>query len=425
MTSLNKDDFPVQIIAKTGLVVLLLLLLASPHIMLYDLIGMKLWVQIILGLAAVFLFVDAFMRSSIAAIVQPLAVLCLSYIVVEIVWRQDIKSMIGYGLAFFLVTIVSSFRAAKLNCFVKMLAITFGLFAVAGVAQAVIIYFIAPGLAGSIPWQSEAPGAMQWLGGADSLVRVAGIIVPRFTSYIQQASALPAYFLLPAAIVLVSSVKEKKLAYILIAFTLLSLSGSVMFCLGISVIVFFFYRYLHSALMVALPFMMFLAYVVILLAISSSGDPGQEWIKLVPGEFNYLEARADSGFSRMILASNAINHVFESPIFGMDSSSEEIFGSLIVTSGMRAGVIGMILAGVFFVQLFKMLSVAMKLSRLDIHARYGLALLYSIALQVMIYNDYGFSKFWGFVMFAIALATLRNLCAQQELRYRQHVWRSM
>lgn len=406
--------------SKIGAISLILFMLSSPYILLYDYFGMRLFAQILFGGIVVIFFGTKVIQEVYSGKINPLAALCLTYLCVEFIWRQDIKNLAGYAGALFLVITVSSLNTFKLKYFSKVMAYVFLLFAIAGFVQLAMVV-MDPTLSLYIV-KSRSVGyygnfhftyPIEWLGNADSTTQLFDISFPRFTSYIEQASALPSHLLLPSAIVLISGIKQRKLAYIPIFFSIASIGGSVIFCLGISAILFlFFYFRMPRPLMLMLPFIALIGLSVISYseASISTNDPPLFEMDGKADQFEtYAINRAESGKQRLIILAESINLAFSSPIFGIDKSMNEKFGSLIFTSGQRGGMLAMLVAIFAFVMLFKRVINAAYSIRGDAHTVYGLALLFSAIMQAMVYNDYGFSKFWGLTMFAVSYAMLQKL----------------
>ncbi len=401
-----------------SVIFMILFMLSASHILLYDYFGIRLLAQLLFGGAVIVLLGPSVLRQSYAGNYSPLAILCLVYIFIDVIWRQDVKNIAGYAGAFFLIMAVSGFSIFKIEYFSKVIAYILLLFSLAGFAQ-VAIFFIDPSLSGHIIKGLDSgyygkiniTDPIGWLGNADSITNLFGVGYPRFSSYIEQASALPAYFLLPSAIVLISSIRQRKLAYIPIIFSIASMGGSVIFCLVSSVVMYFICRHLPRLLLVALPFIVFMIFSLIAIFVFSDAafeDQQFETIEKNNQIEDYAAARANSGFARLTILRDAIAVVVSSPVFGMETGDEK-FASLILTSGQRAGFLGIIVAFFAFAMLFKRTASAMHFVRGDAHTSYGLALLYSAAAQAIIYNDYGFSKFWGLTMFAVAYVMLQRL----------------
>ena len=402
-----------------SVILLILFMLSASHILLYDYLGVRLLAQILFGGAIIVLLGPAALRQSYYLNKYgPLAILCLVYLFFEIVWRHEIKNIAGYAAAFFLIMAISSFNAFKLECFSKTILFILLSFTLLASVQ-VVWLFIDPTLAKYIIKSIDSGyyGLMsirhpiEWLGNADSTATLFGIGYPRFSSYIDQASAMPAYFLLPSSIILISHIKHRNLAYIPIIFSVMSMGGGVIFCLITSGVMYLLCRRLPRLFLTALPFVVLISFLLIIVSIFSDavhGDQLFESSKTNHPFVNYAVGRAGSGLARVTIIIEAIESIISSPVFGIENSTEK-FGSLILTSGQRAGFLGMIVAILAFAMLFRNIASAMHSVRGDAHTIYGLALLYAVAAQAMIYNDYGFSKFWGLTMFSVAYVMLQKL----------------
>ena len=409
-----------------AIVCMVLFMLSASHVLLYDYIGIRAIVQIVFGGAVIVLLGPTVLRQVYAGRYSLFALLSLSYIVVDFIWRRNIKDIVGYAVAFFLIMAASGFSTFRLNYFARIVAVVLAAFSLAGFLQ-VLLVMMNPSLVPLIMKGFDAgyygkfhfTSPVEWLGGADSATVLFGIPFPRFVSYLEQASTVPAYFLLPAAIVLISGYRNKRLAYLPIVFSILSLGGSVTFCLGSSVIMFFIGRRLPRAILTIMPVVMLVAYAIgaTLVLRAAHIDDTLFQIDQSPaaatgeggGAEQYSLNRANSGFVRAVLFVKAIHAVRDSPVFGMSDSKDEIFSSLALTSGMRAGLLGVTLALLAFTMLFRRLGRAIKLATHDRHVQYGLCLLYAAAAQSVVYNDYGFSKFWGLTMFGVAVAMLQRM----------------
>jgi len=115
-----------------------------------------------------------------------------------------------------------------------------------------------------------------------------------------------------------------------------------------------------------------------------------------------LTNRLGSGLSRLMLISFATIEFLQTFPFPATSKVLSLtIGSNIITSGLRGGFLGLLLSVILFYKLLSVISQRLKenKSRRPLSI-FGFSLMYSLVFQAMVYNDYGFSTYYGLVMYA-------------------------
>jgi len=76
----------------------------------------------------------------------------------------------------------------------------------------------------------------------------------------------------------------------------------------------------------------------------------------------------------------------------------------VMTNALRAGVIGLIATIVMYYVLFTSITNHLiKYKSSNKVKRFGLSLLYVLIFQSFLYNDYGFSTYYGYIMYTVII----------------------
>jgi hypothetical protein len=245
-----------------------------------------------------------------------------------------------------------------------------------------------------------------YLGGADSFIKIYSMIVPRFSGFVDQSSAVSAIMLLPAALSLLFNGKFVLLPILILIFSLFSLSASVYICL-LSTFLFYLLIYKSKNLnlfLLAAPFLFYILSSSILLnhpGIVVYGDQpfGEMAIKDNYGFIDYFLGRSVSGFARISIISDGLQSFLEYPLFGIPNNLSPHFGQIFISYGENYGIFASVLIAIIF---FKLLSLMLE-SKLfiDKHSKFGYVLLYALLFEFIVYNDYAISRIWGLIFFFI------------------------
>lgn len=249
--------------------------------------------------------------------------------------------------------------------------------------------------------------------GSDTMVnfQTYGFQLPRFTYYLIQSSLIPAYIMLPYAILVSFGVVSRISAVLMIVAIVMSLGGSVYAALASSLFIMIFpfmQRYSLGKIYVVIN-VIFIIYVSNLywgVDIYSYVPP------LISHEQNYIVDRSSSGNVRLILIGMQAKEIIRS--YGVGSTGDIVlFGNMILTAGLRAGLVGMILIVIIYAKLFNLFGYVFRKSvwgGLPLGRKFGFSLLLALLIQSFIYNDYGFSLQYGFIMLFLLFRIMICLC---------------
>jgi hypothetical protein len=239
--------------------------------------------------------------------------------------------------------------------------------------------------------------------GYDSILNIPfiNITIPRITYFLIQSSLIPAYVIMPLSIVLIFTKVDNRIIFVLMMAIILSFGGSVYAIIFSAIFIFYFSNYFKIySIYIFLSLIIFLLFVIyyywgitIYDYESNFYDPS-----FTPDNANYLSIRVSSGDSRLALISTQIDELINNFWLGLRGPIV-LFGNGALTSGLRSGFLGLLL----FLYVFHKLLVSILVNINDINknnikARVGLSLLLACIIQFLIYNDYGYSLGYGFLM---------------------------
>jgi len=414
----NKIKLPIlRAEYSASVIVLLLAFLTSPHILLSDNLGIRFELQLIMCVLILLVFVKT-VNKTINKNGIILFFLAIAMFAGELLYRFQINKLAGYLLACMLIYVVLVTRGRGILRFidgVNRINYVFALLGLSGLA----LSFMYPPVFNAIKtlpayYNRTFPSGTELLtlfGHADSWLIFGETKFLRMTGQLNQASLLPAYILLPLSIAMVYSKIRTRTVMVILLPVVLTLGGTAYFALFSAAMVYIFSRYVNCRVMLAFPFVflpLFLA--VLFLLFHDTYDP--EAVKAVTrNAANAIQSadptdpilnRIGSGVARLMLISYSTLKLIVSTPFPVDTKTLLFtIGSNIVTSGLRGGLIGLLLAVLVYYKLFAIIAVGLSESRTKSRtALFGFSLMYSLVFQAMIYNDFGFSTYYALVMFA-------------------------
>ena len=398
--------------------VLLLAVFTSGHVILVDALAARFILQVVMIFLSLLVIVKC-IKVKINSSGYVLLLLPIVLMIGEIVARQHINKLAGYTLAVVLVYIIFVSKRRYLIQLIHSLHRINIFFAVLGMIGLVLSFWYIELYKAmkvfSAYYNNKFPSGVELLrliGHADTSISIGGVMVLRGVGHLTQASLFPAYILLPLSIVLAYSRVHPAGVFVLLLFTFLSMGGNSYVAIAFAVVLYFLHNFFSRKMLVVLPFIFLTIFLCVLaLVFYDVFDPNS--IKSISrnaaGSINQddpLTNRLGSGFSRLILISFATIEYFNN--FPLPSDSQVLsltFGSNIVTNGLRAGFFGALISAIIYYKLFKTISEGLKESRTHDRMKiFGFCLMYSIVFQSMVYNDFGFSTYYGLVMFACILA---------------------
>jgi len=372
---------------------------------------------------AVFTLVHYVLKPDILGRINKKGLLVLLLIVTlligEIWVRGRLNKEAGYLLAGALVLILILTEHRKIIQLVDTINnvnVVFALFAFLGLFLALCIPDIFYAILDRAEYyNSTFPSGVGWyglMGNADGYNTIGETKFLRVSAHLQQKSLLPAYILLPLSISLVFSKVRGSVIWVLVLLVLSTLGGSVYVSLLFAAVIYVLKDYVHKLVFVITPFIFLVVFLGVLSYLfydTYDINTIKETIEssaIIDDNANPLFNRLGSGFTRLLLIGYqtlGFVNVFPEPA-GVQLVSRT-FGSNIMTNGLRGGVFGLLLSLMVYYALIKAVSekLVSKVNSSDKTTKFGLALMYSLIFQSMIYNDYGFSNYYGFLMFAIIL----------------------
>ncbi len=344
-------------------------------------------------------------------------IVCL--IVGELIFRGDFYDVIGYLLTFSLCYIALNMSKIRLLQSIDLLVAINTLFAILAIAGFVIaannvdILFTMmerPELYSKEPLNGK--NIYRLFGNIDTNNTFLGMAIPRMNGPLQQASLLPAYFILPLGIALAYSKVSLEKILIILFFILLTLSGNTYVGLFSAGLVFIFRRFVPKVIYNYFPFIvLFLTTFLIFtfyfdeLAVA---DAGKETLENIGGaggaESNVIFARIVSGLVRLAFIGKQFAGILHSFFLPANEDFVKLsLGSNLYTIGLIGGIFAMIPLSLIFFKLFTICSNGFNSLSTNKTQQFGFCLVYAMIFQSMVYNDFGFSTYYGFLMISIVL----------------------
>ena len=343
----------------------------------------------------------------------------LCFILGELIFRGDLYELIGYLLTFslsFIALTMSKDRLIQsidllvnLNVLFAFMAI-FGFFLALNNVEILFTMIERPELYSKEPITTK--NIYRLLGNIDTTNSFLGLALPRVNGPLQQSSLLPAYFILPIGIALAYS-KVNKLQLLVIAiFLLLTLSGNTYVGILSALMVYIFRRFVPSFIYYYFPFVtLFLITFLIFflyfddLAIASVG---KETLEEIGGagrqESNVFFARITSGLVRLAFIGKQFAAILHSSFLPSNEEFVQLsLGSNLFTIGLIGGLFAMVSSIMIFSRLFVLSTSGFSSVEVSKSAQFGFCIIYAMIFQSMVYNDFGFSTYYGFLMISIIL----------------------
>jgi hypothetical protein len=396
---------------------LLLFVFVSPHIAVFQFAGV---LPILFVLLALFLITALFITGPVLfpdfTFLWPAFLLTILFLLFDIILRQKLIGIGAWFVCLLVLYLVARTPIDSLKLFIKWLMrvnyffilLSLILFGVLMTNPILLELFIAASKENIMP----DLGIIRLFGGVDAEIKFGSLTMPRITAYVQQSSLLPAYIMLPFSLgLMLGQIKGKQLLFVLF-FLLLSFGGNVYFALIVAVILMVIPFIKHTFISISLPFILFIliSTISLLLNQGASIEDASAVIDTSNSESGqYVLQRASSGSSRLFLLSSQAQSAMDNIFIGT-TSAEKLnlyFGAILFTYVLRLGIIGLILGALFYAYvLISHNNFYKKIS--NYYEYFGYTLFYSLLLQAMCYNDYGFSSHVGLIFFSIALRIFKH-----------------
>lgn len=404
---------------KAVIITLVLAVFTSSHIVFFDLVGLRIEFQALLSLfisiSIWVLFKKNFEHLNVRD-TYVLFLLIVTLFISELAFRGRPEKLLGYVLATVIVFIVFSSNRKlilkSIDC-INITNLTFALIAIIGLVLSLYSQSVYDAIL--LKWEyynDDFPSGnniLSLFGHADGYNKIFGTKYLRISGHLLQKSLVSSYILLPLSLGLIFSKIRPINILVLLIFSLISLGATTIITFLFGILIYVLRNYLHKALLLFIPFF-FLSFILITTVyfFYDFYDPNN--IKEVmqssfamSDDINPLINRFISGLARlMLIAFQAIEFFNVFPFPAKEQILNTTFGSNILTNGLRGGLPALLLSIFLYFKLYSLIASELVDKNNENKLRkFGLALLYSLTFQSMVFSDYGFSTFYGFMMFAI------------------------
>jgi hypothetical protein len=401
-------------VATISLVAAALLVYVAGSFLVAELMGIKRELE---GLLLMLVAVAAsyFLVSRPERLFNPLVLFALIKLAVEIGLRRDVLfALDGLATVLALVVVVAA-PARSFEVAARSLVVFAGVFALMGLVQWTMLA-VDPQLSRFVlqvgdddehmNLNVQHPVAVLGIVG-DAQYSLFGHSLARMQSFAKEPSLNVVYFMLPAArAFLLGSGAMMLWGSIIMAFCVLSLSGSVFLSLAFSGVWWVLLRFVPIRL--ALPYGMLGLLAVFLAALFSFGsDPLLDAFTYLAQYGDFLN-KTESLTSRTGGAITSATLVLTSPLGS--ETRPDIPGPMLINAALGAGWFGVVLLLVFFRRLGRQLEAFSASSRPASARRIGVYLFIGSIATVLVFNDYQMNNYAGLIQLAFIyrLITSRN-----------------
>ena len=407
---------------------LVLAVFTSGHVLTVDALGLRLILQItMIALILTFLFTSYKKKINKKGLI--VIYVALSCVLSDLIVRQDLNDILGYALLISLTLTILLMNPESIlkfigtlnyiNCFFASCSIIALLISINSSSMFNAMFDKAPYYSSSflsgIGWQSL-------LGHADTEQLFFGLTLPRISAHLQQASLVPAYFLLPLAISLAFISKNRSyIILLIILFSILSTGGNTYVAFAMTIFIYTFAKYIPQIFFTVMPFVLiiFSSSLLVYLFIDTYDADALKEMSRSFGE-SYESASSNqtpvgqglgSGIVRLALMGyQTIGFIENFPLPANSALVKNTIGGNLMTNGLRGGVIGFLFTSVMYYILFHSISQGLKQCKPSEKKKiFGFSLMYALIFQSFIYNDFGFSTYYGYTMFAIIIILSSSL----------------
>ena len=401
--------------------ILILSVYTSGHVVLVDTMGIRLILQLLM-MIFMFLYILSSTQKGMSKHGFVVLFVVASSMISELLIRGDINNILGYGLSIALIFILLIMKYRDVINFIETINrinYVLAIIAIIGLVLSISSSNIYDALLSRADYYNPSflSGMSGWslLGHADTWNDMLGEKVPRIVAHLQQASLVPAYFLLPLSISLAfSSVNKLHIVFFILLFVLLSMGGSSYVSLFMCLLIYIFINYIPRQVLILAPFIL-LSISLILLGYLYIDIYDIELIKEasrgVASDYSedldddVLNNRMTSAVARIsLMGFQVIGFIENFPLPAGEELTNMTIGGNVMTNALRAGVIGLIATIVMYYVLFTSITNHLiKYKSSNKVKRFGLSLLYALIFQSFLYNDYGFSTYYGYIMYTVII----------------------
>jgi len=404
-----------------SVVALVLAFFTSGHMTVSDALGIRMPLQILLFLI-IALSIFTLSKKPITSTGYYLLGAIVCSILGEVAIRGDLYETAGFTLTLCLSFIALTMSRARLiqtiDFFINMNVIfavmaIFGFFIAFNDVEILVTMMERPELYSNETLNSR--NIYKLLGNIDTKNPFFGFIIPRMNGPVQQASLLPAYFLFPLGIALAYSKVSKFKLFMILTFILMALSGNVYVGLLSALLVFIFRSIIPKTAFAFFPYLVLFILTSVIFAFFFNELVSPDLVKGNLRELGILDSgtaedtnvtmhRISSGSVRLLFLANQFSGILQSYFL---PASEEILslslGSGIYRLGLEGGGLALILSAWVYFKLFSFSIEGFQKKTSSLTNQFGYCLIYSMLFQAAVYNDYGFSTYYGFMMFAVII----------------------
>lgn len=376
------------------------LIASSSHVFIVDYFHLRNQFFILLLLISIFVIKINFINFN-GNILRPFIIITLPNIIYSLIYGND-RLLLSNIVIFVLVLSICTLGKEQLIQFIYSLNYLNAFFSIIGLFS-LILFNIGIYKITTLYGENGEINILNFVTRFDSYIEIYSYLkIPRITSYLDQASLISAYMLLPLSLYLIVGGKKKLIYLPIIIFCCSSLGGSLYFSLLIIIVLFLYRENLSFKILLFLPIFTLILELIIgsrlfiryLYAFINN-------INIVT--FEFFSPRISSGISRLYILNNLYD-VIISNLFSFNKiNNNGKFGSLFFTFSIRSGILGLIGSVYLYLLLqFHTIKNIVNPNNLNI----GFLLLYSCIFQSFVFNDYGFSSFIGLTFFALSLKVI-------------------
>lgn len=380
----------------------------------FDILGLKRIFEITLFLPITFLG-GAFLILLPRNWFQPLFLLPLSYLFLQLYWNPDYLALADLSIATLIVIIIFSLGPKFSDLLLRITINIASFFAVLGIIEFGILILNPSFVSYILLFYDDYSGSnvpmienpLQFLGLSDGTAyHLFGLAVTRLRSFASEPSLLVGYFLVPGALGLTYTDKYARYGIICIMFALCSLAGSVFAAMFFSALSLFFLSFKGRYTAIILPFLVLLCFIWIL---NNHYSDLILMAKTLGGDVDFLD-KTNSANVRFSYIRDYTPKIFLSPL-GLSEEIHQPLG-LIVGSAARGGYFGFIVILIILGQFFRKIGFLLGCKHLPQLARFGLYIIYGSLLAGILYLDNCFIQIYGFTLLTLIHHRLNALINQ-------------
>jgi|APSaa5957512535_1039671.scaffolds.fasta_scaffold79741_2 hypothetical protein len=398
----------------------------SSHVVFVDILGLRMELQALMIIFTSATILTYLIRGNIDLNGDGFYIILLlvaALLISEVLFRGRTEKIAGFILSGVLIFTVLASEKYKIIKTLDVLNNINSVIAFIAIIGLVISFFIPSVfdaiLARPVYYNNDFPSGAELfslLGHADGFNTIFEQKILRVSGYVNQKSLVAAYFLLPLSLGLIFSKVRPLSIFILSIFILLSSGATTYISIIFAIFVFVFRNYISKTLFIFFPFL-FLGIFLIVLAYYFYDLYDINRIKEIMDSFvnmsdddSPIYNRFQSGLARLLLIGfQFIEFLNVFPLPSGEKILTYTFGSNVMTNALRGGVVGLLLTVALYYKIFRLIS--LELTNVENKSKAnqcGLALMYALIFQSMVFSDFGFSTYYGFVMFSIALLLFKK-----------------